>query len=233
MAFHHAKRNDTDASVLLEEVTGSARPSADNLTRVLAHGCLAAIAARRGDGEAAGRHGREAVRAADEATGLAVSHRLTGDLPEAEAAALDALECARSAQDLLETAAALLYLTSTDSRDGRTANAPTRAGQAAGLITPFPGPGILAAQPGGNRAPGRPSAPEPAPRGRSRRPDGLTGREAEILHLAANGCSNQETAARLAVSVRAVERHLQNAYRKIGVRNHAGAVAYTARTGPS
>jgi hypothetical protein len=123
---------------------------------VLAHGCLAAIAARRGDGEAAGRHGREAVRAADEATGLAASHRLAGDLPEAEAAALDALECARRAQDLLETAAALLYPPGTGSRDGRTANAPTRAGQATGLITQFPGPARPAAQLAGNRAPGRP-----------------------------------------------------------------------------
>jgi DNA-binding CsgD family transcriptional regulator len=50
--------------------------------------------------------------------------------------------------------------------------------------------------------------------------------------LLANGCSNQEIAANLAVSVRTFERHLQNAYRKIGVRNHAGAVAYLAHTDP-
>jgi DNA-binding CsgD family transcriptional regulator len=43
---------------------------------------------------------------------------------------------------------------------------------------------------------------------------GLTDREAEILRLLANGCSNQEIAAKLVVSVRTVERHLRNAYRK-------------------
>ena len=46
---------------------------------------------------------------------------------------------------------------------------------------------------------------------------GLTAREREIALLAAGGSSSREIAARLVVSVRTVDNHLQNAYRKLGV----------------
>jgi hypothetical protein len=45
----------------------------------------------------------------------------------------------------------------------------------------------------------------------------------------ADGDTNNEIAAELVVSVHTVERHLQNAYRKIGVRNRADAAAYMVR----
>ncbi len=45
----------------------------------------------------------------------------------------------------------------------------------------------------------------------------LTPREREIAALAAGGASNREIASRLVVSVRAVENHLQRAYRELGV----------------
>jgi DNA-binding CsgD family transcriptional regulator len=45
----------------------------------------------------------------------------------------------------------------------------------------------------------------------------LTPREREIALLAADGCSSREIAGRLVVSVRTVDNHLHNAYRKLGV----------------
>jgi DNA-binding CsgD family transcriptional regulator len=60
-------------------------------------------------------------------------------------------------------------------------------------------------------------------------PDGLTAREAEILRLVALGMTNKEIAAALVLSVHTVERHIQNAYRKIDVRNRADATAYAVR----
>jgi len=45
----------------------------------------------------------------------------------------------------------------------------------------------------------------------------LTPREREIAHLAAAGSSSREIAERLVLSVRTVDNHLQNAYRKLGV----------------
>ncbi len=49
------------------------------------------------------------------------------------------------------------------------------------------------------------------------------------MELLAAGHTNNEIASALVVSVHTVERHLQNAYRKIGVRNRADAAAYIAR----
>ena len=82
------------------------------------------------------------------------------------------------------------------------------------------------------RLAGQHAPPKSGPRPRGRRPDGLTGREAEVLRLLAAGKTNSEIAADLVVSVHTVERHLQNAYRKLGVRNRGQAAAYIARTAP-
>ena len=62
-------------------------------------------------------------------------------------------------------------------------------------------------------------------------PDGLTTREVEVLRLLAEGLTNAEIAARFVLSVHTVERHLANAYRKIGARNRAEATAYMMRAG--
>lgn len=63
------------------------------------------------------------------------------------------------------------------------------------------------------------------------REDGLTPREVEILKRVADGRTNKEIAAELVVSVHTVERHLQNSYRKVSVRNRADATAYVLRRG--
>jgi DNA-binding CsgD family transcriptional regulator len=62
-------------------------------------------------------------------------------------------------------------------------------------------------------------------------PDGLTGREAEVLRLVASGLTNRQVAEELVLSVHTVERHLDNSYAKIGARNRAEASAYTVRHG--
>ena len=56
----------------------------------------------------------------------------------------------------------------------------------------------------------------------------LSRREAEVLDLVATGCTNAEVAIRLVLSVRTVERHLLNAYGKLGVRGRAAATALRA-----
>ena len=62
-------------------------------------------------------------------------------------------------------------------------------------------------------------------------PDRLTAREAEILRLVAYRRTNKEIAAELVLSVHTVERHVQNAYRKIGARSRADAGTYVTRVG--
>ncbi|MFN8538782.1 MAG: response regulator transcription factor [Thermomicrobiales bacterium] len=57
-------------------------------------------------------------------------------------------------------------------------------------------------------------------------PAGLSAREAEVLRLVAQGCSNAEIAARLFLSPRTVTTHLTAIYTKLGVENRAAATAF-------
>ena len=62
-------------------------------------------------------------------------------------------------------------------------------------------------------------------------PSDLSGREVEVLRLLAKGLSNQEIAESLVLSIRTVQRHVDNIYTKIGVRGRAAAGAFAARQG--
>ena len=53
----------------------------------------------------------------------------------------------------------------------------------------------------------------------------FTPREVEILTLLCNGCTASKMAERLSLSVRTVESHLANSYRKLGVRSKDDAIA--------
>jgi HD-GYP domain-containing protein (c-di-GMP phosphodiesterase class II) len=58
------------------------------------------------------------------------------------------------------------------------------------------------------------------------RPDGLTGREVEVLRLVAQGASNKEIAAKLVISEKTARNHVERSYAKIGVSNRIGASMY-------
>ncbi|MFN8540085.1 MAG: AAA family ATPase [Thermomicrobiales bacterium] len=68
----------------------------------------------------------------------------------------------------------------------------------------------------------RPAAPLPA---------GLSGREASVLRLVAEGKSNREIAAALALSEKTIANHLTGIFNKIGVDNRAAAAVFAARHG--
>jgi DNA-binding NarL/FixJ family response regulator len=61
--------------------------------------------------------------------------------------------------------------------------------------------------------------------------DALTTREREVLHLAAQGCSNPEIADRLSISPRTVETHRANLMRKLELRGQTDLVLYAVRRG--
>ena len=50
-----------------------------------------------------------------------------------------------------------------------------------------------------------------------------------MLLLLADGLTNREIAERLVLSVHTVERHVANAYRKIGAHNRAEATSFVIR----
>jgi ATP/maltotriose-dependent transcriptional regulator MalT len=156
-----------------------------------------------------------------------------GELVGADQAARSALERTRRGQACFEAAAALLRLARIQFHAGDAADARALIGQAKDLLGKSQAPGILTGLLDETERLAGPVAPAAAPRshGRVRRPDGLTAREAEVLGLLAAGNSNDEIAAELVISVHTVVRHLQNAYRKIRVRNRAQAAAYMVLNG--
>jgi DNA-binding CsgD family transcriptional regulator len=68
-----------------------------------------------------------------------------------------------------------------------------------------------------------------SPGDRGPKVNGLTLREEEVVELLATGCTNRQIADRLHLSVKTVERHLSNLYRKLGVSNRTEAATAAIR----
>lgn len=55
--------------------------------------------------------------------------------------------------------------------------------------------------------------------------EALSTREQEVLHMVAQGLTNNEVARQLGIATGTVKAHLQTIYRKLGVRNRTHALA--------
>ena len=73
------------------------------------------------------------------------------------------------------------------------------------------------------------AAGQPAPR--IKRPAGLTEREAEVVGLLARGLQTKQIAGALGISVKTADRHIQNAYGKMGVSTRAAAALFAMQNG--
>jgi HD-GYP domain-containing protein (c-di-GMP phosphodiesterase class II) len=73
------------------------------------------------------------------------------------------------------------------------------------------------------------AAGQPVPR--IERPAGLTEREAEVVGLLARGLQTKQVARALGISVKTADRHVQNAYGKIGVSTRAAAAVFAMEHG--
>ena len=73
------------------------------------------------------------------------------------------------------------------------------------------------------------SAGQPAQR--IERPAGLTEREVEVVALLARGLQTKQVARALGISIKTADRHVQNAYRKLGVSTRAAATLYAMEHG--
>jgi LuxR family transcriptional regulator, maltose regulon positive regulatory protein len=59
----------------------------------------------------------------------------------------------------------------------------------------------------------------------------LSPRELEILRLIAEGCSNQEIASRLVITLHTVKKHSSNIFTKLGVNRRTQALARARQLG--
>ncbi len=66
---------------------------------------------------------------------------------------------------------------------------------------------------------------------RIERPAGLTDREAQVIALLARGLQTKQIAGVLGVSVKTADRHIEHAYRKIGVSTRAAAALFAMEHG--
>ena len=63
------------------------------------------------------------------------------------------------------------------------------------------------------------------------RPAGLTEREAQVVAMLARGLQTKQLARALGISAKTADRHIQNAYRKIGVSSRAAATLFAMEHG--
>jgi HD-GYP domain-containing protein (c-di-GMP phosphodiesterase class II) len=120
-------------------------------------------------------------------------------------------------------AAADAYHAMTEPRPHR---APIAPEQAAEILCEHAGAGRLDAdavtavvESAGQRAP------------RIERPAGLTEREVEVVRMLARGLQTKQVARTLGISPKTADRHIQNAYRKIGVSTRAAATLFAMQQG--
>ena len=66
---------------------------------------------------------------------------------------------------------------------------------------------------------------------RKRSKEGLTAREAEVLHHLVAGCTNKEIAAHLFISEKTVKTHLNSIFKKLKVTRRLQAILYAIRRG--
>jgi HD-GYP domain-containing protein (c-di-GMP phosphodiesterase class II) len=120
-------------------------------------------------------------------------------------------------------AAADAFHAMTQSRPHRQAMVPEQAAEAlgagatAGRLDPEAVAAVIGAA--GQRAP------------RIERPAGLTEREAEVIGMLARGLQTKQVARELGISIKTADRHIQNAYSKIGVSTRAAATVFAMEHG--
>ena len=178
-----------------------------------------------GDLEQACEHAERALARATEPRqplALLAAHRVLGELATAagrygdaaghlDAALTLAIACAAPHERALAQLARAELLIATDRRG----EAATALDDVRTICAP------LGAKPALARAEGLAA--------RTPHPDGLSRREIQVLRLIAAGRSNREMAETLSISVRTVERHVENAYRKVDAHSKADATAYALR----
>jgi NarL family two-component system response regulator LiaR len=150
--------------------------------------------------------------------GLEATRRILGSAPNARVVVLTAFEEPEYVMGALHAGARGYLLKDTDWRELATAVRTIHRGGA--VLSPAVTEHVLDAF----RRLSPPAAPLATP-------DELTAGERDVLLLVAQGCENEEIAARLSLSPKTVGNRLTDIYRKLGVSNRTQAVLFALRRG--
>jgi ATP/maltotriose-dependent transcriptional regulator MalT len=240
-ALISAGRRDEGAADMLAAFDGRAGAPLDPATKLYGCEVMAHLEAQRGRRRAAARWGERASRLAHPGLPTSVAFaRLARARAQSGAGSADARLAAQAAEEAAEIfAAAGLRLDAARAQfqagtalaeAGERGQARERLGVAAELFAAC-GAETLNAQSVRELRRLGVRVPAPTAGGRRAGPHGLSPRELEVAELVVEGCTNQQVAEKLVVSIRTVETHLSNIFRKLGVSSRVGVVTALQRSG--
>jgi DNA-binding CsgD family transcriptional regulator len=221
IALINAGRREAGRDTMMRACNHLKRPMLDQRSLLAACEVMAGVEAGAGhEGEASrwadhaakvARHGQEASAA------LARAHALLAAQPRAAAA--EAGQAARSFADaglVIDAGRARLRAGQAYAAAGDGVRARTELAAGAKAFADCGARTLHAAAVREQRRLGV-RVPGPAAAGRAAGPHGLTQRELEVVTLVREGCTNQQIAESLFVSIRTVETHLSHVFTKLGV----------------
>ncbi len=232
IALINSGRRDAGRDAMVQACGGSNRLMLDRRSLLSACEVMAGLEADCGNpGEAsqwADRAAKAAYPGQEASARLARAHALRASEPRAAAAA--AAEAAQSFDgtgQLVDAGRARLCAGVAYAAAGNSGQARAELAAAARI---FAGCGARSLHATTARQQRKLGVRVPAP-GRGTGSNGLTQREQDVVKLVADGCSNQQIADSLYVSIRTVETHLSHIFTKLGVTSRTGILkAISERT---
>ncbi len=226
VALINAGRREAGRDTMAQACNNLKRPMLDQRSLLAACEVMADVEAERGHPDEASRWAGHAVKVAragqEPSAALAQAHALRGTEPRAAAAAAGgAAQSLATAGLLIDAARARLCAGQSYAAAGLDGDARTELANAAQMFSDCGARSLLAATVREQRKLGV-RVPGPAATGRGPGPHGLTERELEVVKLVREGCTNQQIAESLFVSIRTVETHLSHAFAKFGVSSRTG-----------
>jgi DNA-binding CsgD family transcriptional regulator/tetratricopeptide (TPR) repeat protein len=226
VALINAGRHDAGRDTMMQACNNLRRPMLDQRSLLAACEVMAGVqagAGLQGDASRWADHAARVARPGQEASAaLARAHAMLGTQPRAAAVqAGQAATALTGAGLVIDAGRAWLTAGQAYAAAGDDGQARAELAAAARAFAECGARTLHAAAVREQRKLGV-RVPRTATAGRAAGPHGLTQRELEVVSLVRDGCTNQQIAESLFVSIRTVETHLSHVFAKLGVTSRTG-----------